>query len=189
MIYFTSDFHLSHLNIIDFSERPFTSVDQMDETIISNMANAVTPDDTLYLLGDILWKDTKYHADLIKRINCKRILVSGNHDAAWLGRSKGAKVRRKWLENGTFHEIHQRIDMEIDGQKIILNHFPFVADGRHDDRFSPYRPDDDGHTWLLHGHVHQSWLYKEPRQLNVGVDVWDFQPVCWDWVRDMFVRM
>jgi len=161
----------------------------MDNTIISNMRDAVTPDDTLYMLGDILWKDTKFHSEMIKSIDCHRVLVAGNHDGAWHGRGKGVKTSQKWLENGTFHEIHQRIDTEIDGQKIIMSHFPFHADERHGDKFSGYRPDDDGETWLLHGHVHQAWIYREPRQLNVGVDVWDFQPVSWPWVRDMFVRM
>ena len=45
-----------------------------------------------------------------------------------------------------------------------------------DTRYMHKRMVDDGESWLLHGHVHGSWKQNE-RQINVGVDVWDFKPV------------
>ena len=38
-----------------------------------------------------------------------------------------------------------------------------------------WRPDDTG-GWLLHGHIHENWRQRD-RQINVGVDAWDFTPV------------
>ena len=58
---------------------------------------------------------------------------------------------------------------------MLAGHFPYEGDSHDEDRFTRWRPVDDG-AWLLHGHVHTSWQVNG-RQINVGVDVWDYAPV------------
>ena len=59
MNYFISDLHFGHLNIIRLDNRPFTTLEEMDNKLIENWNNTVTRDDTIYILGDFSW----YKAD------------------------------------------------------------------------------------------------------------------------------
>lgn len=54
-------------------------------------------------------------------------------------------------------------------------HLPYQGDSHDDRRFVGQRPADAGLV-LLHGHVHERWKVNG-RQVNVGVDVWDYRPV------------
>ena len=53
MRYWTSDLHLSHANIIDFCNRPYDSVDEMNEDIIRIWNETVSNDDEVWVLGDL----------------------------------------------------------------------------------------------------------------------------------------
>ena len=80
MIYFTSDTHFGHHNIIKYCDRPFDNVHTMDQVIIDNINNVVSVDDTLYILGDFCFKGGKPE-QYLSRIVCQDIhLVLGNHD-------------------------------------------------------------------------------------------------------------
>lgn len=52
-IFFTADLHFWHENIIQYCQRPFASADEMNSALISNWNARVTPDDTVYILGDV----------------------------------------------------------------------------------------------------------------------------------------
>lgn len=53
MVYFTSDLHLGHENVIKLCNRPFDSIEEMDEALIRNWNRKVTNGDTVYVLGDL----------------------------------------------------------------------------------------------------------------------------------------
>lgn len=81
MKYYTSDLHLSHTNIIKYENRPFTSVEEMNNTIIDNINYRLSANDELYIIGDFtLEKTPNKVSQLIKRIKCKKHLIIGNHD-------------------------------------------------------------------------------------------------------------
>lgn len=56
-----------------------------------------------------------------------------------------------------------------------LCHLPYGEMTSNGDKYIKWRPDDNG-SWLLCGHVHDKWKTKH-KMINVGVDVWNFQPV------------
>lgn len=58
---------------------------------------------------------------------------------------------------------------------MLACHVPYHGDSHDRDRHVSHRPADEG-GWLLHGHLHNTWLVRE-RMINVGVDVWDYAPV------------
>ena len=58
-IFFTSDLHFGHANIIKYDSRPFNSISHMDEELIKRWNESVSPNDTVYILGDISWYDDK----------------------------------------------------------------------------------------------------------------------------------
>lgn len=85
MIWFTSDTHFGHENVLKFTDRPWETIWQMNDAIVDSINGRVAVDDELYILGDFSFKMTAQDAyALRKRIACRRIhLVPGNHDKDW----------------------------------------------------------------------------------------------------------
>lgn len=166
-----SDPHFWHTNVIKNSNRPFTDVEEMNEALIQNYNSVVGKNDTCLWFGDSLFCGVEKAKAILSRLNGNRSLILGNHD--W--RQKYLKQRRA-AEFG-FTEIGGNSSMEIAGQKVMLSHFPYWGGGDKTevDRYEDARLKDEG-LWLLHGHVHRAWKVRG-RQINVGVDVWDYKPV------------
>lgn len=81
MKFFTlSDTHFGHAKIIDYCNRPFSSVEEMDEAMIKNWNETVSNNDTVLHLGDFGLGNKEYIASIVKRLNGKKILILGNHD-------------------------------------------------------------------------------------------------------------
>lgn len=85
MIWFTSDTHFGHENMLRLSDRPWSTVAQMNDAMVANINSKVAVDDELYILGDFSFKMTVQDAyELRKSIVCKRVhLLPGNHDKDW----------------------------------------------------------------------------------------------------------
>ena len=80
MIFFTSDLHLGHENCIRLCNRPFSSIEEMDETLIENWNHKVTGKDTVYILGDLIYRSQKPPEEYLRRLRGKKHLILGNHD-------------------------------------------------------------------------------------------------------------
>ena len=59
MILFTSDLHLGHKNILKLCNRPFSSIEEMDATLIENWNKKVHKNDQVYILGDLMYRNEK----------------------------------------------------------------------------------------------------------------------------------
>lgn len=178
--YFTADTHFGHEKIIEYCERPFDSADEMDEAMVERFNEILRPEDTLIHLGDVLMGDVEKGLENVKRINGKKILISGNHDYTWTGTAphKKDKYFDLYLEAG-FVLMPEQVPTFIGDKLAIMSHFPYQEATSGKNRFKRFRPTDNGH-FLLHGHIHDDWLFHDNRMLNVGVDVWDFRPVSVD---------
>ncbi|MHA1376349.1 MAG: metallophosphoesterase, partial [Promethearchaeota archaeon] len=82
MIWFTADFHLSHKNIIKYSNRPFKTVEEMDEIIINNLEERIKPQDILYFLGDLTFKEIKAREFFQRFEEIEIHYIIGNHDSS-----------------------------------------------------------------------------------------------------------
>lgn len=182
MIYFTSDPHYFHNNVITYCSRPYTSVEEMNEMLVANWNAVVRPEDTVYCLGDFSLAIRPVEL-FSERLMGHKKLVPGNHD--WCHpankKSRGEGKLLKWIEKYESHgwdvlPIHT--ELEIPGVATVnLCHMPYLGDNT-DDRYEKYKLKDDG-RWLLCGHVHEKWKTKG-RMINCGVDVWDYKPVSID---------
>lgn len=197
--WYTADLHLGHTRIIDLCNRPFATVTEMNETIIFRWNERVEPDDTVWVLGDVALGSIEESLALVSRLNGYLILVAGNHDRCFASRGT-AKQQAEWVQryraagfasvvtgaaiaNGG-QPLRHALRQEFGGpmiEQVTLSHFPRTGESNPDraDRFAAYRPPvarKGPDEWLLHGHVHNRWTING-RQINVGVDVWDFAPV------------
>jgi calcineurin-like phosphoesterase family protein len=174
-MFFTSDMHFGHRNIIEYCQRPFDSVDEMNEALIENWNKVVGPNDTVWVLGDVAMGKIAETLPLVSRLNGRKALVYGNHDRMFDPKKYG-RWKKEYQDVG-FLEICKEAYIHVPGleQKVALNHFPYTGDSHDEDRYTDHRPTDNG-MWLLHGHVHDAWK-RNGRQINVGSDVWDYTPV------------
>ncbi len=174
--YFTADQHFGHENIIGYCDRPYHSVGAMNDALVANWNAVVGPDDTVHVLGDVAMGRREESLPLVGLLNGHRILYPGNHDRCWYGHGeRGLRLEQEYLDAG-FEEIRQGPQvMTVAGREVLVCHFPYEGDSNDTDRYSAFRPLDEG-RWLLHGHVHEKWR-RNGRMINVGVDVWDFRPV------------
>lgn len=170
--WFTSDPHFGHVRIIELCNRPFTNIDHMNETIIERWNSVVDHLDEVYVLGDVALGKLDESLKLIPRLNGKKYLIPGNHDRCWSGNKKVRPIDVARYEDAGFFILEEQ-DYFNDWK---LCHFPTAGDSHTDDRFPEFRPKLAKGEWLIHGHVHNMWK-RNGHQINVGVDVWDFNPV------------
>lgn len=187
MIYFTSDQHFFHTNVIRFCDRPFKTVEEMNEKIVYFYNTIVYPEDTVYHLGDFSMAFRPVET-FVPRLNGIKHLISGNHDFCHPAHKKGKKDLEKWKQkyiDAGFSSVKEEDSIEINGQKVLLHHMPYrnLEPGPHGEKYSQFRLENKG-LWLLHGHVHEKWKTKE-KMINVGVDVWDFKPISIDVISRM----
>lgn len=157
-IFFTADLHLGHDSIRRHCGRPFATIEEMDEAIISNWNGIVTARDLVYIVGDFAWRN---HNHYLARLKGKKILITGNHD----------KMSQDCLRN--FTEVHQLLARTIDQQLVVLCHYCMLV-----------WPSSCHGAWHLYGHSHGR--IKEDQttlRSDVGVDVWDFTPIQWELIR------
>src|SRR3990172_2849797 len=80
LIFFTSDTHFYHQNIIKYCKRPFKYADEMNEVMIKNWNNTITDDDEVYHLGDFALCSPTGAENIVRRLKGKKYLIRGNHD-------------------------------------------------------------------------------------------------------------
>lgn len=175
-IWFTSDLHLNHSKIIEYCNRPFSSVEEMNESLINNWNSVVKPNDIIFCLGDIALGGSTAWNTLIPRLNGKIHLILGNHDV------------KNWRNSyeGLFESVSEQLTVEIDKKTFILTHFPLLC----------YHG-----TWgtemnviNLHGHIHlckgatgkdvERLQYTFSTQYDVGVDLNNYTPISYNQVME-----
>ena len=182
--WYTSDLHFGHHNIIRYSGRPFVDVEDMNESLIDRWNAVVGDSDEVWVLGDVAlggWRETL--PATVPRLRGHKILVPGNHDRCWVGSKHGDRHRQAFLDAGFDDIVDSPPLQNIIRRSVLLCHFPYRDADKTDLRYVEHRPRDRG-NWLVHGHVHEKWR-QNGRQINIGVDVWDYTPVHEDTVAEL----
>lgn len=96
-VFFTSDHHFGHQNIISYCARPWDSVEEMTEGLVEAWNETVHPDDLVYYLGDFAMGRIDDTLPIVGRLNGTKLLVPGNHDRCWRETTAGAKLQR-WTD-------------------------------------------------------------------------------------------
>jgi calcineurin-like phosphoesterase family protein len=172
-IFFTSDHHFGHANIIRFCDRPFKDVQEMDEELIRRWNERIGPNDEVYHLGDIALTKGNGFDRILERLNGTKYLILGNHDSAALNHRKWFK----WIKE--YFELKVSDPERPNGvQRIVLLHYAMRV----------WRSDFRG-SWHLYGHSHNN-LPEKPDSLSfdVGVDANDFYPLSYAEVKERMLR-
>ena len=140
MIFYIADMHFGHRNVLRFDNRPFPSVEEMDEEIINRWNSRVQQDDTVYVLGDAFWKNEAESMRIFSALNGHKHLIRGNHD-----RVHGS-LGRQWESIEHYSEVNDNERL------VILCHYPIMF----------YKNARYGAV-MLYGHVHNSreWEFTE----------------------------
>ena len=178
-VLFTADLHFGHENVIQFDNRPFSSVEEMDKELIRRWNNKVEKCDLVYVLGDMIWKTKNDEAEaIIKSLNGQIILIRGNHDRFL----SNAKAKKALAGVKDFDDITVKLE-DGSNRRCILSHY-----------FMPFYNCHHYHAIHLHGHSHNTHeALKEveiAKQLNdegfinqiynVGCMHWNYEPVTLD---------
>lgn len=154
-VWFTSDTHFGHTKVIEYCNRPFETVEEMDAELVRRWNDCVQPGDEVWHLGDFAFRGRQYQEALIPQLAGNVHLVLGNHDARM-----AAGVKKM------FASVHDYREIDLEGRKVVLSHFPF-------ERWNKMHYG----SWHLHGHCHGTLKREVPGRTDVGVDVQGFAPI------------
>jgi calcineurin-like phosphoesterase family protein len=153
-VFFTADTHFGHGGALGLFRRPFTSVRDMDNMMIRRWNEAVGPADEVWHLGDFaVRRSSAEMTRILAALHGGIHLVVGNNDGPQTVALPG------------FASVQHYVELQMDGADLVLCHYPFRSWNRM-----------ARGAINLHGHSHGR-LKRVPRQIDVGVDLWDFRPI------------
>ena len=164
MIYYTSDPHFFHENMIRLCNRPFQTVEEMNQVILERWNLTVGKNDIIYILGDFAmrYENPQDVYNLLTRLHGKKVLITGNHDKL-----------RKDIKFCKYFDYVKNYDEIVDNnRRVILFHYPM------EDWNGRWRG-----SYHLYGHIHNSdkCVYRHiENRFNVCSDVHNFTPVTLD---------
>ncbi|MBR3354600.1 MAG: metallophosphoesterase family protein [Oscillospiraceae bacterium] len=145
MRYYISDLHFWHKNLISkMDKRPFETVEEMNEYMITQWNRKVRKNDEVVILGDLGFMKGEAANELLKRLNGKKFLIIGNHDHYFLD--------DKAFDRSLFGWIKDYAELNDNKRVVVLSHYPMMCYN------GQYRKDPEGNPkrFMLYGHVHNT---------------------------------
>ena len=146
---------VSHTNIIRYCNRPFANTEEMNYVLIKNWNETVSPEDTVYMLGDFALGRMSDVKNIVSQLNGHKILIMGNHDH---GRPN------QYLEAGFEKVVREKLVLP---NRFILTHHPL------DEQDASDLPN-------LYGHIHDNVLSTRKNSLCVCVERTNYRPISYD---------
>ena len=147
-VFFISDMHFGHANIINYMNRPFKDIDDMNKQLINNINEKVGERDELWVLGDFSHGINREEVRIIRKaINCKHVhLIRGNHD-------------RDYSQDHIFQSVQDYKEIKTKYGRVVLFHYPILE----------WASAHWG-TIHLHGHIHSTGEYNERNLSSKYID-------------------
>ena len=162
MVYFIADPYFGHVNAIRLCNRPFETIEEMNETLIQNWNERIHGNDTVYIVGDMFFRCADPEA-ILKRLHGKKHLLIGNHDGSWIHKVDTTKY---------FQSVSHMLETSDGEHALTLCHYPLLS-WNHQKR-----------AYMIYGHLHANTdvdympqIFSRPNMLNAGVDINGFKPV------------
>lgn len=163
-LFVTSDLHFGHRNILTFNAqtRPFNSIAEMDDYLIKHWNSVVSPEDTVYNLGDFsFYRSFEKTKNILDKLNGKHILIKGNHDQVITKNADRLLNGIKEDGNPYLCGIYNYFELQVNNTMVVMFHYPISEWNRM-------------HYGSVHlyGHLHDSLAPEDGiyRLCNVGYD-------------------
>jgi calcineurin-like phosphoesterase family protein len=172
-IYITSDLHFGHNQPFLYEPRGFSSIEEHDKVIITNINEVVNEEDTLYILGDLMLNDTAYGMECLKQIKCQDIrIILGNHDTS-------ARIELyKTLPNVSVADFATLLKYKK--WNFMLSHYPMLTTNLDDDKKPFCR------VWNCCGHSHTKEVIDPiTKSIHCELDAWGNYPVNLDVIKEL----
>ena len=159
-----SDTHFGHANILTFKKqngdplRSFHNIVEHDEHLIEQWNKTVSPNDKVYHLGDVGFKNFTALGVILSRLNGTKVLIKGNHD-----NFKLSQYQQYFKDVRASHQL----------DKFILTHIPI-----HPQSIGRWKAN-------IHGHLHANTL-DDPRYFNVSVEQINYTPLDFEFIRSRY---
>lgn len=173
-VWYSSDLHFGHSRAFLYEPRGFTSIEEHDAAIIENWNKVVKPEDSVYLLGDLMLNYNEGGIAKLNQLNGTIYYIRGNHDGDI--RCMLYKERTRMIPLcGQFETSWASVE-EINGYTIYLSHYPTYTS--YLENMAPLKR----HLLNFHGHTHsKNKFYQDiPFMYNVALDAHNNTPVSFD---------
>jgi calcineurin-like phosphoesterase family protein len=165
-VFIISDFHFGHKRILDYCNRPFATVDEMNEVLLNNYNRIVKEDSLVYFLGDMSF-GRQERKEQTPKWWCEQLpgtivtYIKGSHDH---------KIHPTTVPPKNVQKVLIEDYIEAGGHRFRLIHDPATA--------TSIKPMGE-YDWLIHGHVHNSKpiIDRINKSINVSVEVIDYTPI------------
>ncbi|MGN1308081.1 MAG: metallophosphoesterase family protein [Faecousia sp.] len=169
-VFYTSDLHLGHENILWLGYgRPFKSIQDHDEELICRWNEKVGPEDHVCVLGDFSYRSAVAVHQYLEQMEGHKHLIVGNHDSKWMKNEKAL---------AHFESVDESLNaLDLDGRHLFLTHIPQI-------------PKRVPHAVMVYGHIHADkpeavWPYlrdlgERGLALNASVDINNYEPVTFE---------
>ncbi len=130
MIWITSDLHFCHDKDFIYGARGFSSVNQMNETIINNWNELICPEDDIYVLGDIMLDDNVKGIECWNQLIGNKHIILGNHDSTTRvklykqcprTRVEGYGLLKRYKEHSFFLSHYPTLTWNNDDNNLLKN--------------------------------------------------------------------
>lgn len=166
--YFTADWHLHHKNVLEFSNRPFKTIEHMEEYFLNEINTKVKAGDRLYVLGDLSLGKPEQLFEFIDQIECHNLFViRGNHDKT---------LDRLYQEMPhLFTWVKDLAGIKVNSQYIVLCHYALQVWNR-----------SHHGAYCLFGHSHGNLPVDiTALKMDVGVDAVGYTPISFEEVKEV----
>lgn len=173
-VFFSSDLHFGHNRGFLYEPRGFTSIEEHDAAIVENWNKVVKPEDSVYLLGDLMLNDNEGGIAKLNQLNGTIYYIRGNHCSDM--RCVLYKEKTSMIPLCSQFETSWASVKKINGYSFYLSHYPTMTS--YLENMAPLKH----HLINLHGHTHsKSKFYQDiPFMYNVALDAHNNTPVSFD---------
>jgi len=178
-IFFISDLHVGHANVIKFDGRPFLNTNEMHIELIKRWNSVVGSDSIVYFLGDLSFSKSDLTKWFVSQLNGKIYAIAGNHDKPQDLRrlDRFEEVHDYGTEIGVYDEDSLQSRGSQGYQKIIMAHYPILSWNK-----AHYG------SWHLHGHCHGGLVktmpeYYKRKVMDLGCNMIDYTPISYSQVK------
>jgi calcineurin-like phosphoesterase family protein len=163
LIYIIGDTHFNHDKVIDYENRPFKNIKEMNKKLIKNWNKTISNKDIVYHLGDFAWGNKREVKKIVGKLKGYKVLIKGNHDRQY--------------DNGWWHNVG--FDDVIHGGIILDNFYLLSHEPMYINSNMPYVN--------IHGHMHSNRM-EGKSYYNVSVELNDYKPVSFEYIKSLYTN-